>query len=168
LNIILKKPSIITSKISKNDSTEKYLKSFYTVLLYYKLNYEKQTIPDYLNKKDLWDYFADIFPDNFKYLCLYSFSLPHELISKILEKNPLSYNKMKGIFNYLNSIEEFLYFVNKYIDSIFSCCKSENKILRMNEFVYPNQKDDLLKILNEINNLVNYEIQNKFQFIVLG
>jgi len=166
LNIILKKPSIITSKISEKDSPEKYLKSFYTVLLYYKLNYEKQTISDYLNKKDLWNYFVDIFPDNFKYLCLYSFSLPQELISKVLEKNPLQYNKMKGIFYYLGSIEELLYFINKYVDSVFNCCKSENKILRMNEFVSPNQKDDLSKILNEINNLINYEIQNKFQFII--
>ena len=166
LNMILKKPSIIISKCSDKDSPEKYLKSFYTSLLYYKLNYEKDTIPDYLNKKDLWKYFIDIFPDNFIYLYKYSFSLPHELICEILGKNPLIYNKMKGILYYLHSIEENLFFVNKYVDSVFNCCKNDNKILRMNEFVCPNQKDDFLKILNEINNLVNYEIQNKCQFIL--
>ena len=114
LNIILKKPSIITSKCSDKDSPEKYLKSCYTVLLYYKLNYEKDTIPDYINKKDLWKYFIDIFPDNCIYLYnyLYSFSLPRELICEILGKNPLIYNKMKGILYYLHSIEEILFFVN--------------------------------------------------------
>ena len=166
LNIIFKKPSIITGKCSEKDSPEKYLKSFYTVLLYYKLNYEKDTIPDYLNQKDLWKYFIDIFPDNFKYLYKYSISLPHELICEIFGKNPLIYNKMKGIFYYLHSIEENLFFVNKYLDSVFNCCKNDHKILRMNEFVHPNQKDDFLKILNEINNLVNYEIQNNYQFIL--
>ena len=89
LNIIEKKPDKITKHCSGKDNPEKYLKFFYTILLYFRMNYETEKVKDLLNNKNLSKYFVEILSNNYEHFS--KLNVPDELIFEMIKQKNLSY-----------------------------------------------------------------------------
>ena len=151
LSLIEKKPNALTRFCSKNDNEEKYLKIFYNLLLFFRVNYEEEKVHDLLSKKDLWKYYIEILPINRKY---YNIEIPNELINEILNQKILSYSIIKDTLSYISSNKNVLIAINNNHDSIFEFCSKNEIILNINDFIHPNEIDNLREILIETQKLL--------------
>ena len=164
---IEKDKSIITKYCEKDENHDRYHKIFYTILLYYSKNYENEMIFSFLiNRKDLWKYYIDILPINYKYFC--DINTPNELIDEIFTKNSLSYEIIKGTLYYLKSIEIMLSFINKYSELIFQCLTKENKKIEISDYLNKNNSSNIQLLLNELEKLINTEIKNNQLIIIFN
>ena len=164
LNLIEKNPKKHLLKYCENkDNPEKYLKYFYTILLYFRMKYQKDKVQALLTNKNYNKYLVEILPTNYKYFL--KLDIPDELISEILQQKNLSYTIIIGTLSYEHSIEKVLYIINNNCEIIANCCINEKRIIIMSEISNPKLTDDLNKILNEIEKVVNYQLINKKIFI---
>ncbi len=166
LEIIEKKPDIIIRHCKATENTDRYFKSFYTLLLYFRANYEQEKIPLLLAKRDLWKYFIDILPTNHKYFP--NLEIPNELIIEMIKKEPNTFVAIKGALSFLNSTEKILSTINDNCEIIYDCCTKENQLIEMSEMVNPKNTDDLNKVIDEIKKIIQYQMEKKKQFISFG
>ena len=163
LKMIAKKPNIIIKYCSKYDNEEKYYKIFYTLLLYFNSNYDKEELSKLLSKKELWKYYVKILPMNHNYFS--NIILSEELINEILKQEDLNYEIIKGTFSYLDSFEKILIIINKNIGIIYECLKKEGKKLKLSEFV-KEKKTENIKIDSEIEKILKYQSEKEEEFII--
>ena len=91
-------PKIVTKHCLEKDNPENFNKIIYSFLLYYKVNYEKENVKNFLLKKDLWKYFIDILPNNYEYF--QTIEIPEELIKQMIEQKNLTFKIINGtLFN---------------------------------------------------------------------
>ena len=166
LNLIEKKPDIILKYCNQNDDKNKYLKIFYTILLYFRQNFEKEKVYDLLSKKELFQYFSEILPFNHQFFV--NIEIPEILINEILKQKKLSYDIIEGIISYISSNKNKLISINNNIDSIFDFCEKNKIILNMIKLAYPKEIDNLTEIIYEIGKIINYELNNNKQFILFN
>ena len=164
LNLIEKKPDKLTKFCTEKDNPEKYLKIFYIILLYFRMNYEKEKVKDFLSNKNYYKYLIDILPTYYKYFL--KLVVPDELISEILHQKNLSYKIILNTFCYGHSIENILSIINKNCEIISNCCIKEKQKIIISDISNPKPTDDLSKIVNEIKTIINYQIINKKIFIL--
>ena len=155
LNLIEKKPDMLIRHCSEKDNKEKYFKYFYTLLLYFRMNYEGGKVNDLLINKNLNKYFIEILPLNYNYFS--KLVLPDELIFEILEQNNLSCKVIIGALSYAGSVEKVLFIINKYCEKISNCCVKENNKIYLSEIVNDKKTDNLNEIINEIKKILNYQ-----------
>ena len=151
MNLIEKKPDILTKYCNEVDSKNKLLKSFYVLLLYFRANYDKGKVSDLLNKKELWKFFIEILPKKYQFFS--NIEIPEELINEILHQNKLSFEIIKGTFSYIHSNKNKLITLNNNIDSIFEFCKKEEK-LKITDLIFPKETDNLTEIISEIEKIL--------------
>ena len=163
LKLIEKNKKTIIRHCSENDNPEKYYKVFYTLLLYFRANYEKDKIEELLSNKELWPYFKEILPNNYK--TFDSLKIPQELINEMIKQKDLSFPIIEGILFYLKFLENILIFINENNDLILAVCTKEKKQIKINDLTGPKQEDNIEKISKEIEKLVNYELQ-KGKFVL--
>ena len=151
MNLIEKKPDILTKYCNEVDSKNKLLKSFYVLLLYFRANYDKGKVFDLLNKQELWKFYIEILPKKYQFFS--NIEIPEELINEILHQNKLSFEIIKGTLSYIHSNKNKLIAINNSIDSIFEFCKKERNI-KISELIFPNEADDLTDIIPEIEKII--------------
>ena len=161
LELIEKKPELI---INNCYSPEIFLKSFYTLLLYFRANYEKDKVQSFLSKKELWKYFVEILPKNYKYFS--NIEIPDELINEMLKKKFNTFLQIKGTLFFTKSIDKILSIINGNIDLIAKFCIKEGQNINISEVVNPNQNDDLIQVIEEIKKIIQYQIDKKEKFIL--
>ena len=162
LNLIEKKPNILTKFFSQKDDKDQYFKKFYELLLYFRVNYEKDKVHDFLRKKELWKYYIEILPKSRKYY--FNIEIPDELINEILNQKILSYSIIKETLSYISSNKNALIAININRDSIFEFCSKNGIILNMNDLIHPNELDNLKDIITEIANIINFELAKNISF----
>ena len=163
LKLIEKNPKVITKYCTDRDDPNKYYRLFYTLLLYFRLNYEKEQTEALLSKKDLWIHFEKILPNN--YATFSNIEIPSELINQMINQTPLTYKIINGTLFYLKFLEKMLICINENIDKFYEVCIKEKKGIKMNELTGPKQEDDVEIILIEIEKLVNYELKKR-KFVI--
>ena len=89
LNSIEKNPNLIIKHCSEKDNEEKYFKLFYTLLLFFRYNYENDKVQNLINNKDLWKYFTEILAHNSKFFP--NLNISDKLINNILNQKEISY-----------------------------------------------------------------------------
>ena len=162
LKKVEEKPDIITSFSSKEENKEKNLKIFCIILLYFRANYEKETVKKFLPKEHLWKYYVEIIPLNYKF---FSNIEIHELfIKEILTQKDLNYEIIKGTLNYIRSNKNKLNEIYICRDNIKEFCVKNNIIINVIDLAPPNQDDDLEIIKLTIGSLVSYQLESK-QFL---
>ena len=155
LKIIEKKPERITKYCGERDNPEKYLKSFYTILLYFRMNYEIDKVNDLLNNKNLSKYLVEILSNNYEDFS--NLNVPDELIFEMMKQKNLSYNLIINSLSYMHSIEKVLSIINNNCEIIANCCIENKQKIIMSELANPEQTDDLNKIINEIKNILDFQ-----------
>ena len=163
LDMIGKNPKLITKYCTKEDDPKKYYKIYYTLLLYFRSNYEKDRVHELLLQNNLWIYFKEILPS--KYHIFSNMQIPSELIDQMINQTPLSFKIIEGTIFYVKFLENLLIYINKNLDSIYKLCIKEKKVIKINGLIDQRKEDDLLKIVIEIEKLVNYEL-NKGKFVL--
>ena len=162
------KYSEFLTKIESNPEiiSKDYIQSFYSVLLYFRLNFEKEKVQSLLNKRDLWKYYIPIIFDNYDYYWN-KLDYPDDFIIKILNLSYISFDELKRTLFLIKTIKKLLVIVNITIDSISNCCKKNEQTLDIAEFASPgsiiNSERDI--IIYEIKKILNYQYRNKIIFI---
>ena len=164
---------LISKYFSNENNQEKYYKAFYSLLLYFKYNYDRDKINALLSQKYLYVYYKEIIPFNYK--IFKDIKIPQELIKEMTKQNLLSIQMIEGIIFYLKSFEKITIFINENIDCIFNLCIKENKSINISDLIDQKQEgyletisNDNYEILsNEMEKLVNYELSKK-QFVFIG
>ena len=159
LNLIEKSPKVITKHCKERDDPNKYYKLFYTLLLFFRSNYEGNKTQELLSKKELWIFFKEILPNN--YNTFSNIPIPSELINEMINQTPLTLKIIKGTLFYLQLFEKILICINENIDQIYEVCMKEKNVIKMNDLTGPKQEDDVEKILIEIEKLVKYELKKR-------
>ena len=142
----------------------KILNSFYSLLLYFRANYEKDKVQSFLAKTELWKYFVEILPKNYKYFP--NIEVPDKLINEMLKKESITFLQIKGTLFFAKSIDKILSIINGNIVLIAECCKKEKQNINMSEMVNPNKNDDLTQVIEEIKKIIQYQIDKKEKFIL--
>ena len=164
LEMIEKNPNIIIKHCSEKDDKNKYYRYFYSLLLFFRLNYEKEKVQALIDNKDLWKHFVVILPKNYKYLS--NLNISDDLIDEMLKQKEVSFEIIKGTLMYGGTIERILSIINNNCDLISKCCLNEKQKINMSEIANPKQTDDLNKIINEIEKILNYQLKTKKIFIL--
>ena len=163
LDKIEKEPYIFIKYCSEKDNKDKYYKIFYSLLLYFRANYEVDKIQTLLNKENLSKYFAEILIKNYQYYP--EMKLPKIIINEMMKQKPLTLKIIKKALSFSNSIEEILYIINANIDSISEICIKENEVIYFGEIAIQKQNGNIKEIINEIRKIVVYELKTKKTFI---
>ena len=170
LGNIERKPDIIIRHCNEKEKAEgkpeRYFKCFYTLLLYYRANYEQDKIKILLEKRDLWKYFVDILPINHQYFP--NLQIPNELIIEMVKKEPNTFKAIKGALSFLDSTEKILSTINDNCKIIYDCCIKEKQIIEMSEMANPKKDDDLNKVIDEIKKVIQFQLEKGKQFISFG
>ena len=157
--------NLIEKKLTKDSKTsDKFLNPFFTLLLYFRDNYQKDKVQPFLARKELWKNFVEILPKNYKYFP--NIVIPDELINEMLKKKSITFLQIKGILSFAKSIDKILFIINNNLDLIAECCKKEGQKINISEMVNPNQNDDLNKVIEEIKKIIQYQIDKKEKFIL--
>ena len=122
INII---PEIYMKYIKENDKIIK--NKFYDLLLFYKMNYEKDKLKDLLAMSELWEFFADKINFNEKFYPLVA-SAEEGFIKIIMDQKKLSFKLIKEIIFSYDSFEGTITFIDKYLDKIKEICNYEESI----------------------------------------
>ena len=161
LGLLERKPEIISQHCVEKDK-KLYYKLFYTLLFYVRFIYEREKANDMVERKNLWEYLIQILPEKSKFFP--KLKISEELIQKMFEQE-LTIEKIIGILSFCGSIEKVLILINDKIEQISDCCiKYKNKIL-MSSLENPQKTDNLEKIIEEIEKIIKYELNNNKAFI---
>ena len=96
------------------------------MLLYFRLNFEKDKVTSLLNKKDLSKYYIPIIFENYDYYWKIV-DYPDDFVIEILNSESISFKNLKKTFFLIKTVEKLLIIINKTINSISDCCKKINK-----------------------------------------
>ena len=142
---------------------EKFKKIFYIILLYFKANYEKESVKNLLLNKELWKYYIETIPLNIQYFP--NIEIPELLIKEIFRQEDLKYETIEAIIKYIPTNKEKLNIISTCCDYIKNFCKKNNKIIQIIDLAFPKITDNLVEINYAIATLVNYEALNNVFFL---
>ena len=166
LNLIEENPEIIYKNCSGKENIDIYYKKFYSLLLYFRFNYEKNKIEELLLKKNLWVYFKEIIP-NYYNIFDDLLQIPIELLNELIKIKFPSTNIIIHTLSNLKICENLLIFINSNIDIIDRIIKENNKKKYSDEYLYidqytsPRDEDNFEIILTEIYKLINCKSEHK-------
>ena len=161
LILIEKKPDVILKYVRQKKGI--YHKLFYSLLLFFRSNYEKERVQTLINRKDLREYFVEILAENYK---IYSnLEVSDDLIYDMIKQENMTFEKIKGSLTFIKSLENLLTIINMNIDAISEFCIEENGKIEMSEMANPKITDNLNVIMDEIQKILNYEMNKNINFI---
>ena len=166
LTLIEKKPDVIIKYCSEKDNKEKYYKLFYSLLLFFRANYEKEKVQPLLSQKDLRKYFVEILSENCQKYS--NVEVSDDLIDDMLKQKNINFVKINGALTFIKSIEKLLIVINSNIDLIFELCKKDSQRIKLSEMANPKLTDNLNAIIDEIQKIVNYQLDKKNIFIIFN
>ena len=154
-------PSIITKY--SNKKKDKYYYKFYSLLLFFKMNYDKDSFYDILKKEELWKYSIDIIFENLQ--IFREANIPNEFIIELIKRKYSSLSDIEKIFNLVHSTESLFIIVRNTLPEL-SKTFSEEKI-NIIELVCQ-QKNDNLEIIFEEIKKIYASSSNENKFILLN
>jgi hypothetical protein len=150
-------PSIIMKY--SNKKKDKYYYKFYSLLLFFKMIYDKNSFYDLLKKEELWKFSMDIIFENLQ--IFKDAKIPNEFTIELIKRKYSSFSDVEKIFNLVHSTED-LFIILRNTLSELSKTFSERKI-NVFELVSQQNNDNLENILNEIKKIyTNSSNENKF------
>ena len=164
LNLIERKREVIIKYVSQEKDI--YYKLFYSLLLYFRTYYEKEKVQPLINQKELRKYFVEILSENYQ---IYSnLDVSDDLIYDMIKQENITFQKIKGSLTFIKSLEKLLTIINRNIDAISAYCIEENGKIEMSEMANPKITDNLNVVMDEIQKILNYEMNNNITFITFN
>ena len=166
LSLIERKPDVIIKYCGEKDNKEKYYKLFYSLLLFFRANYEKEKVQSLLSQENLRKYFVEILSENYKKYS--NVEVSDDLISDMIKQKNINFAKINGALSFIKSIEKLLKIINSNIDLIYEICIKDSQKIKMSEMANPQSTDNLNTIIQEIEKLLNYQLNKKQIFIIFN
>ena len=166
LKLIEKKPDVIIKYCSEKDNKEKYYKLFYSLLLFFRANFEKENVQSLLSQENLRKYFVEILSENYEKYS--NVDVSDDLISDMIKQENITFAKINGTLRFIKSIEKLLVIINSNIDLISKYCLKEDQKIKMSDMANPKSKDNLNIIINQIEKLLNFQLDKKKIFIIFN
>ena len=163
LELIEEKPDIIIRYCSEKDNKDKYYKLLYSLLLFFKANYEKEKVQSLLNQEELRKYFIEILSENYQKYS--NIEVPDDLIKDMLNQKNITFNKIKNSLSFVISNEKLLNIIYMNIDLICETCNKEDRKINMSEIANPKSTDDLDYVIYKIQPILDYQLNKKITFI---
>ena len=185
LNKMKISPELITKHLNEDESEiKKYLEIFYTLLLYYRQNYEPEKINELFEENKLNQYYRIILFSNEEHFN--NIYLPISFIDQILQTDfDMNYKNLLLILKYLKRFDRILLFLNKHSNIIIDTLenkendnkekeeeegqeqgeeeeeekgeKEKNDKINLIELIKIKEDDDIKLISHEMNNLLEKE-----------
>ena len=165
LKLIEKNPKLIIQYCNENEDINQYYIKFYTLLLFVRMNYEKEEANEMLENKTIWKYLIQILSTNTKYFD--NLNLPNGLINEMFEQK-LKPKIIQDILSYVDSLEKILILINEKIELISKCYLDNGKQILISSIVKTNKIDkntDLTKIFEQIEKIILFETNKEISFI---
>ena len=155
LNKIKISPNIITQYLNGDEKEiEKYLEIFYTLLLYYRVNYEPNKIFELFEDTKINAYYQKILFSNKDYFS--KIYLPNSFIDEMLETNfDMNYDNLILILNYLKKFENILFFLNKHSEIISNAFEDKKEEKEKNEEEECEEKEEEEKSIEKDEKIIN-------------
>ena len=164
INNIVKKPEKI--RIEKESEKAKILEVFYSIALYFNLNFNKPLITGIIEDEKAFDMLSEKlinYNDFYKGLIL-----PKDNVVKLIKKaknfeqvlNCLSYVE-KNIIEFLKFINEEKELIAKYIGEEIDKDENANPIIELEQFVEAKKEDDLKELSSLINHIIEFQSKNE-------
>ena len=161
-------PEIYTKYCFKTEEEKECKKQFFSILLCFKIKYEKDNVKNLINHKELNKYYSEIINENEKLYYVVD-KAEEDLIELIMNQRKLSFGIIKKII-FSFTPEKVIAFINKYYNKI------KNKI---NDNLLDYENDDPrisfdLSIKNQSRSPIYEKIENlnlkkrKFNFILFS
>ena len=116
-------PENLIKSLDENEQ-ENYKEIFYTLLLYYTLNYDADKVNALLDDKKANKYYQKILYSNDKYFN--KIQLQNSFIDEIIINGfNMNYNDFILTLNYLKSLENILVFINRHTEMIYEILKNK-------------------------------------------
>jgi len=145
-----------------NKKKDKYYNKFYSLLLFFKMNYDKKGFNDLLNKKELLKYSIDIILENIN--IFKTIKIPYEFIIEIIKIKYSSLSEIKKAFSLIDSTENLFIILNNTFSELSKTFTEEK--LNVFEFVNQQKDDNLENIFYEAKKIFAHPSnENKFIFL---
>jgi len=175
LKVYIKKLVEKISLIGDENDKMKYKVNFYTIILYFYYFFEKETFISLLNDEKKRD---DMYPILLKNNCFKNIELSKEQIEKLINLS-FNFNEILIALSFNKNILIFLQLIQKNFDKISDLFKKESSdakkkkkegiIINMDDFISPNDEDNLEEISKYYLKLVEAQInKNNKVFIIFG
>ena len=164
INTIVGKPERI--HIEKEGDKEKILEAFFSMALYFNLNFNKPMINGIIENEKIFEMLS---PKLITYNELYKgLILPKDNIVKLIKKTNnfdevlhcLSYVG-KNIIQFLNFINEEKELIEKYVKEELDRDKNANPIIELENFVEAKKEDDINELSILINKIIEFHSSNE-------
>lgn len=177
LDKIDSEPEKYTKHSNNNDEIINCKNNFYDLLLFFRMNYEKgDKLKNLLNRKELWEYYAERINFNENLYPLVS-ELEEDFIKLIMKQKKLSLELVKEIIFSLDTLENVISFIDNHLDKIKEICKKEecHKMIRSSTQENIFKKGRKLKDKNEspseklrekIKDILKSKVKRKYQFFL--
>ena len=156
-------PEIIVKYFDENEQ-DIYIENFYSLFLYYSMNYESEKVNELFNDKKSNKYFQKILYSLHVYFK--RITLPNSFVDEMIQNGfEMDYNKFIITLNYLKSLENILVFINRHTELINKILKNhkEENDNEENEEEEENIKEKEFKKINLCQNItiqINGNINN--------
>ena len=121
-NEIRNNPEILTAYLEEKEQ-DLYKEKFYSLLLYYSMNYEIDKINELFIDKEINKYFQNILyslQDYFRRI-----TLPNSFVDEMIQNGfEMDYDKFISTLKYLKSLENILVFINRHTELIYKILKN--------------------------------------------
>ena len=121
-NEIRNNPEILTAYLDEKEQ-DLYKEKFYSLLLYYSMNYELDKINELFIDKETNKYFQNILyslQDYFRRI-----TLPNSFVDEMIQNGfEMDYDKFISTLKYLKSLENILVFINRHTELIYKILKN--------------------------------------------
>lgn len=121
-NEIRNNPEILTAYLDEKEQSL-YKEKFYSLLLYYSMNYELDKINELFIDKETNKYFQNILYSLQDYFT--RITLPNSFVDEMIQNGfEMDYDKFISTLKYLKSLENILVFINRHTELIYKILKN--------------------------------------------
>ena len=166
LNMLVANPERIY--IEKEKDKQKTIESFYSVVLYFNLHFQKEKVKEMFEKEQYSEYLYEKFIKfgNF----FEGLILPRKDVINLIKMSD-NYNQVLNLLFYLGKdVIQFLEVINEekeYIETLYQKEKEKKEIpfIEVSKYVYPKKEDNIKMLSSIIYELNLYKQVNKLAFI---
>ena len=180
LNVLIKRPEKI--HIENDEERKKTIQSFVLVAIYFNLHFQKEKVKDMFENEQISEYLYENLITYNKYF--EGLILPKKEVIKMIKKTE-NYFQVLKVLSYLGKdVIQFLKVINEekvIIANLFQKEKAKNeidnnkindkninkesKVINVEDYICPKNKDDILQLNALINDLIDYQQRNNILLI---
>ena len=142
-----------------------FLEIIINLLLIYSTQYEKENVQEIFQEKLNWLFIPKIIVRKLDFYLNLGIEFPIGLINRILGQKGLTLDNILKLLSFGSSVSETISMIINNFNNLLNCCKQNNYIIIMHNFLNKEYIDDIEELINNINELIKKEDNEKYFFV---